>query len=79
MSNSVASCPAYRFLRRHVRWSGIPNFLRIFQFVVVHTVKGFSTVNEAEVGVLLEFSFFFCDPANVSNLISGFSAFPNAA
>ena len=28
------------------------------QFVVIHTVKGFSTVNEAEVDVLLEFSAF---------------------
>ena len=36
-------------LRRQVRWSGIPIPLRIFQFVVIHTVKGFSIVNEAEV------------------------------
>ena len=28
---TVASCPAYRFLRRQVRWSGIPVTLRIFQ------------------------------------------------
>ena len=28
-------------------------------FVVIHTVKGFSIVNEAEVDVLLEFSCFF--------------------
>ena len=27
------------------------------QFVMIHTVKGFSIVNEAEVGVFLEFSF----------------------
>ena len=33
--------------------------LRIFQFVVIHTVKGFSIVNEAEVDVFLEFSYFF--------------------
>ena len=45
------------------------------QFVVIHTVKGFSTVNEAELDILLEFPCFFCDPADVSNLISGFSAF----
>ena len=37
----VASWPAYRFLRRQVRWSGIPISWRIFQFVVIHTVKGF--------------------------------------
>ena len=27
---TVASCPAYRFLRRQIRWSGIPMSLRIF-------------------------------------------------
>ena len=43
------------------------------QFVVIHTVKGFSVVNEAE--VFLEFSCFFCDPVDVNNLISGSSAF----
>ena len=34
-----ASGPIYRFLRIQVRWSGTPNSLRIFQFVVIHTVK----------------------------------------
>jgi len=48
---SVASWPAYRFLRRQVRWSGIPITFRIFQFVVIHTVKGFGIVNKAEVDV----------------------------
>ena len=38
---TVASWPAYRSLRRQVRWSGIPIYLRIFQFVVTHTVKDF--------------------------------------
>ena len=41
------------------------------QFVVIHTVKGFSIVNEAEVDVFLEFSCFFYDPTDVGNLISG--------
>ena len=45
------------------------------QFVVIHTVKGFSVVNEAEVEVLLEFSCFFYDPVDVDNLISGSTAF----
>ena len=45
------------------------------QFVVIHTVKGFSIVNEAEVDVFLEFSCFFYDPTDVGNLISGSSAF----
>ena len=42
------------------------------QFVVIHTVKGFSIVNEAEVDVFLEFSCFLYDPADVGNLISYF-------
>ena len=45
------------------------------RFVVIHTVKGFSVVNEAEVDVFLELSCFFHDPADVGNLISGSSAF----
>ena len=46
---SASSWPANRFHRRQVRWSGIPISWRIFQFVVIHTVKGFTVVNEAEV------------------------------
>ena len=38
------------------------------QFVVIHTVKGFSVVNEAEVAVFLEFSCFFYDPAELAIL-----------
>ena len=49
------------------------------QFVVIHTIKGFSVVNEAEVDVFLEFSCFFYDPVDVVNLISGSSAFLNPA
>ena len=45
------------------------------QFVVIHTVKGFSIVNEAEIDVFLEPSSFFDDPADVGNLISGSFAF----
>ena len=55
---TVASWPAYRFLRRQVRWSGIPISLRIFQFVEIHTVKSFSIVSEAAVDVFLEFPSF---------------------
>ena len=46
-----------------------------FQFIVIHTVKGFGIVNEAEIDVFLELSWFFDDPADVGNLISGSSAF----
>ena len=38
------------------------------QFGVIHTVKGFSIVNEVEVDIFLEFSCFFNDPADVGNL-----------
>ena len=54
----------------------LKNFL---QFVVIHTGKGFSIVNEAEVGVFLEFSCFFYDPTDVDNLISGSSAFSKSS
>ena len=49
------------------------------QFVVIHTVNGFSIVNEANVDVFLEFSCFFSDPRDVDNLISGSSAFSKSS
>ena len=49
------------------------------QFVVIYTVKGFGVVNRAEVDVFLELSCFFCDPADVGNLISGSSAFSKSS
>ena len=49
------------------------------QFVVIHTVKGFGKVNKAEIDVFLELSYFFHDPADVGNLISGSSAFPKTS
>ena len=55
--------------------SGIPISLRIFQFVVIYTVRDLSIVNEAEVDVFLEFPCFLCDPTDVGNLISDSSAF----
>ena len=47
------------------------------QFIVIHAFKGFDIVNEAD--VFLGFSWFFCDPAVVGNLISGFSAFSKSS
>ena len=75
---TVASCPAYRFLRRQVRWSGIPVFFRIFA-VCCDPHKDFSVDNEAEVDVLLECLCFFYDPTDVGNLISGSSAFSKSS
>ena len=68
---TVVSWPSYKFLRRQVRWSGIPISLRIFQFIVIYTVNGFSVINEVEVDVFLEFPCFLYDPVNVGSLISG--------
>ena len=64
-----------RFLKRQVRWSGIPISHNSPQFPVIHTVKGFGIVNKAEIDVFLELSCFFDDPVDVGNLISGSSAF----
>ena len=44
------------------------------QFVVIHTVKGFSIVNEAEVDVFLKFFCFLYDPMG-TGIGSGSSAF----
>ena len=49
------------------------------KFVVIHTVRGFSLVNEAEIDVSLEFSCFFYDPADVGSLISGSSGFSKSS
>ena len=58
------------------RWSGISISKNLQQFVVIHTVKGFIVVNEAEVDFFLWNSLaFFNVPMDVGNLISGSSAF----
>ena len=49
------------------------------QFVVIHTVKDFSIVNEAEVDVFLELSWFFDDPVDFGNFTSGSSAFSKSS
>ena len=64
-NQSVVPCPvlnaswrAYRFLRRQVRWSGIPISKNFPEFIVIHTVKSFGIVNKAEIDVLLELLIF---------------------
>ena len=54
-------------------------FKNFSEFVVIHIVKGFRVVNEAEVDVFLELSCFFYDPSDVDNLISGSSAFSKSS
>ena len=46
---------------------------------MIHTVKGITVVNEAEIDVFLELSCFFDDPVDVGNLISGSSAFSKSS
>ena len=59
---------------------GYSHLLKNFpQFVLIHTVKGFSVVNEAEVDVILELSCFFFDPTDIDSLISGPLPFLNPA
>ena len=54
-------------------------FKNLPQFIVIHTVKGFGIVNKAEVDVFLELSYFFDDPEDVGNLMSGSSAFSKSS
>ena len=49
------------------------------QFVVIHLVKGFSIVSEAEVDGFLELSCFFYDPKDVGNFIFGSSGFSKSS
>ena len=49
------------------------------QFVVIHKVKDFSIVNEAEVDVFWKLSCFFNGPVDVDSLISGSSTLLNPA
>ena len=68
---TVASWPAYRFLKRQVRWSGIPISFRIFHSLLWSTQSKALAV----IDVFLELSRFLDDPADIGNLISGSSAF----
>ena len=66
-----------------MRPSGVPISLRIFQFVVIHTVKGLvnkAVVNEGERSRCFSRNpLLFYDPMDVGNLISGSSAFPESS
>ena len=49
------------------------------QFAVIHTIKGFRVVNEAEVDVFLEYSCFSYDPMDVGNLTPVSSSFSKSS
>ena len=67
------------------RWGGLvfPSLLRTFHCLLWSTESKAlvinEVINEAEVDVFLEFPCFFYDPADVSNLISGSSAFSKSS
>ena len=46
---------------------------------MIYPVKGFAVIKKAEIYVFLEFSYFFDDPVDVGNLISGSSAFSKSS
>ena len=67
---TVASWPAYTFLRRQVRWSDTPISLRPFHSLLWSTQsKALSVVNEKEIAVFLKFPCFFYNLVNVCNLV----------
>ena len=72
---TVASWPAYRFLKRQVRRSDIPISWKIFHSLLWSLVEGFGIVNKAEIDVFLELSCFFDDPADIGHLFSGSFSF----
>ena len=69
---SFLTCPQISQEAGQVAW-----YAHLFKNfpVLVHTVKGFSLVNEAELDVFLDLSCFFYGPTDVGNLVSGSSAF----
>ena len=48
-------------------------------FVVIHTVKSFIVVNEAEIDAFLESFWFFYDPTDVGSWIFSSSAFSKSS
>ena len=76
---TVASWPAYRFLRRQVKCSGIPISFRIVHSLLWSTQSKFDIFNQAKVDVFLELSCFYDDPTDVGNLISGSSGFSKSS
>ena len=78
-SMSNFNCASDRFLKRQVGGLVFPSLSEFSTVYVIHTIKSFSVVIEAEADVFLEFPCFLNDPTNVSDLISGSSAFLNPA
>ena len=73
---SFLTCPQISQEAGQVAW-----YAHLFKNfpVLVHTVKGFSLVNEAELDVFLDLSCFFYGPTDVGNLVSGSCAFSKSS
>ena len=78
-SSNCCFLPAYRFLKRKARWSGIPISLQFSTVCHDPHSQRFDIVNKAEIDVLLELSCFFDDPPGVGTLTSGSSAFSKSS
>ena len=77
-SNCFLTCLQISKEAGKVVWNS--HLLKNFQqFVVIHTLKGFSIVNEAEEDVFLEFPCFFYEPIDIGILTSGSSAFSKSS
>ena len=75
-----------QFLGMHTDFSGgrsgglvFPSLEESSTVFLWSTLKGFGVVNKAEVDVFLELSFFFNNPVDVGNLMSGYSAFSKSS
>ena len=68
---TAASWPAYRLLRRQVRWSSIPIFQNFPQFAVIHSWRLSRSQWSRSRCYFLESLCFFYDSVNAGNLISG--------
>ena len=86
LNQSVVPCLVLLILDLHTDFSGgrygglvFRLFKNFLQFVVIHTVEGFSIVSEAEVDVFLQFLCFNYDPMDVGNLTSGSSFFSKSS
>ena len=78
LNQSIVPCPVLTVASWPAYWYS--QLLKNFpQFDLIHTIKGFSIVSEADVDVFHKFSCFFCDPTDVGNLISGSSAFSKSS
>ena len=76
---TLASLLAYRFLRRQIRWSGIPISWGIFHSLCDPHSQRLWHHKKAETDVFLELCCFFNDPVDVGSLISGSSAFSKSS